>query len=137
MNLLAGKKAADYIYTGEWGKKAIKEANRFCEVNVAASSEGKNFTYAPEQSTWQLDPKSAYVHYTSNETIGGVEVHWIPDTGKGPLVAHASSHIPSRPPDVSKFGLIYAGAQKKIGPAGPLLGVVRGDLLRRPVEGAP
>ena len=82
MNLLAGKKAADYIYTGEWSKKAIKEANRFCEVNVAASSEGKNFTFAPEQSTWQLDPKSAYVHYTSNETIGGVEFHWIPDTAR-------------------------------------------------------
>jgi phosphoserine aminotransferase len=76
MNLLAGKKAADYIYTGEWSKKAIKEANRFCEINVAASSEDKNFSYAPEQSTWQLDPKSAYVHYTSNETIGGVEFHW-------------------------------------------------------------
>src|SRR5258708_39771332 len=97
MNLLAGKKAADYIYTGEWGKKAIRDANRFCEANVAASSEGKNFTYAPEQPTWQLDPKSAYVHYTSNETIGGVEVHWIPDTGKVPLVADASSHVLSRP----------------------------------------
>ena len=84
MNLLRGKKSADYIYTGEWGKKAIKEANRFCEVNVAASSEGKNFTFAPEQSSWQLDPKAAYVHYTSNETIGGVEFHWIPDTGKVP-----------------------------------------------------
>src|SRR6266481_4578863 len=129
MNLLGGKKAADYIYTGEWSKLAIKEANRFCEVNVAASSEGKNFTFAPEQSTWQLDPKSAYVHYISNETIGGVEFHWIPDTGKVPLVADASSHILSRPLDVSKFGLIYAGAQKNIGPAGLTVVIVRDDLI--------
>src|SRR5712675_2583054 len=137
MNLLRGKKAADYIYTGEWGKKAIKEANRFCEVNIAASSEGKNFTYAPEQSTWQLDPKSAYVHYTSNETIGGVEFHWIPDTGKVPLVADASSHILSRPLDVSKFGLIYAGAQKNIGPAGLVVVIVREDLLGRALPETP
>src|SRR2546429_3189251 len=127
MNLLGGKKSADYIYTGEWSKKAIKEANRFCEINIAASSEGKNFTYAPEQSTWRLDPKSAYVHYTSNETIGGVEFHWIPDTGKVPLVAGAPSHILSRPLGVSKFGLIYAGAQKNIGPAGPTPLLVGGD----------
>src|SRR3989440_8121427 len=137
MNLLGEKKAADYIYTGEWSKKAIKEANRFCEINIAASSEGKNFTFAPEQSTWQLDPKSAYVHYTSNETIGGVEFHWIPDTGKVPLVADASSHILSCPLDVAKFGLIYAGAQKNIGPAGLTIVVVREDLLGRAMEGTP
>ncbi len=137
MNLLAGRKSADYIYTGEWSKKAIREANRFCEVNIAASSEGKNFTFAPEQSTWQLDPKSAYVHYTSNETIGGVEFHWIPDTGKVPLVADASSHILSRPLDVSKFGLIYAGAQKNIGPAGLTIVIVREDLLGHAMPGTP
>ena len=137
MNLLGGKKAADYIHTGEWSKKAIKEANRFCEVNVAASSEDRNFTYAPEQSGWRLDPKSAYVHYTSNETIGGVEFHWIPDTGKVPLVADASSHILSRPLDVSKFGLIYAGAQKNIGPAGLVIIVVREDLLGHAIPGTP
>src|SRR2546421_1404283 len=137
MNLLGEKKAADYIYTGEWSKKAIKEANRFCEINIAASSEGKNFSYAPEQSTWQLDPKSAYVHYTSNETIGGVEFHWIPDTGKVPLVADASSHILSRPLDVSKFGVIYAGAQKNIGPAGLTLVIVREDLLGHAMSGTP
>ena len=137
MNLLGGKKAADYIYTGEWSKKAIKEANRFCEINIAASSEDKNFSYAPEQSKWKLDPKSAYVHYTSNETIGGVEFHWIPDTGKVPLVADASSHILSRPLDVSKFGLIYAGAQKNIGPAGLTLVIVREDLLGNAVPHTP
>src|SRR5258706_6538691 len=96
MNLLGGKKAADYIYTGEWSKLAIKEANRFCEVNVAASSEDKHFTYAPEQSRWGLDPTSAYVHYVSNETIGGVELHWIPDTRQVPLGADGSSHVLSR-----------------------------------------
>jgi phosphoserine aminotransferase len=131
MNLLAGKKKADYINTGEWSKKAIKEANRFCEVNVAASSDDKNYTYAPGQSAWKLDPGAAYVHYTSNETIGGVEFHWIPDTGHVPLVADASSHILSRPIDVSKFGLIYAGAQKNIGPAGLVIVIVREDLLGR------
>jgi phosphoserine aminotransferase len=106
-------------------------------VNVAASSEDKNFTYAPGQSHWRLDPKSAYIHYTSNETIGGVEFHWIPDTGKVPLVADASSHILSRPLDVSKFGLIYAGAQKNIGPAGLVIIVVREDLLGHAMEGTP
>ncbi|HYT16167.1 MAG TPA: 3-phosphoserine/phosphohydroxythreonine transaminase [Burkholderiales bacterium] len=137
MNLLGGKKSADYIYTGEWSKKAIKEANRFCEINIAASSEDKNFSYAPEQARWKLDPKSAYVHYTSNETIGGVEFHRIPDTGKVPLVADASSHILSRPLDVSKFGLIYAGAQKNIGPAGLTLVIVREDLLGHAMPGTP
>ncbi len=137
MNLLGGKKSADYIYTGEWSKKAIKEANRFCEINIAASSEDKNFSYAPEQARWKLDPKSAYVHYTSNETIGGVEFHWIPDTGKVPLVADASSHILSRPLDVSKFGLIYAGAQKNIGPAGLTLVIVGEDLLGHAMPGTP
>jgi phosphoserine aminotransferase len=137
MNLLAGKKAADYIYTGEWSKKAIKEANRFCEVNVAASSEDKNFSYAPEQAAWKLDPRAAYVHYTSNETIGGVEFHWVPDTGGVPLVADASSHILSRPLDVTKFGLIYAGAQKNIGPAGLTIVIVREDLLGRALPDTP
>jgi phosphoserine aminotransferase len=137
MNLLSGKKAADYVYTGEWSKKAIKEASRFCEVNVAASSEDKNFSYAPEQSKWNLNPRAAYVHYTSNETIGGVEFHWIPDPGKVPLVADASSHILSRPLDVSKFGLIYAGAQKNIGPAGLTIVIVREDLLGHATPGTP
>src|SRR5258708_17932633 len=137
VNLLGEKKWDDYSYRGGWWKKAIKEANRFCEINIAASSEGKNFTFAPEQSTWQLDPKSAYVHYASNETIGGVEFHWIQDTGKVPLVADASSHILSRPLDVSKFGLIYAGAQKNIGPAGLTIVIVREDLLGQAMPGTP
>ena len=129
MNILGGKTSADYIYTGQWSKKAISEAKKFCKVNVAASSEDQNFSYAPPQSTWKLDPNAAYVHYTSNETIGGVEFQWIPDTGSVPLVADASSHILSRPLDVSRFGLIYAGAQKNIGPAGLTIVIVRDDLL--------
>jgi phosphoserine aminotransferase len=129
MNLLGGKSGADYIYTGQWAKKAISEAKKFCKVNVAASSEDQNFTYAPPQSKWKLDPDAAYVHYTSNETIGGVEFNWIPNVGDVPLVADASSHILSRPLDVSRFGLIYAGAQKNIGPAGLTIVIVRDDLL--------
>ncbi|MBI4191206.1 MAG: 3-phosphoserine/phosphohydroxythreonine transaminase [Betaproteobacteria bacterium] len=129
MNLLRGKKSADYVYTGEWSKKAISEAKRYCAVNIAASSEDRKFSYAPPQAQWKLDPNAAYVHYTSNETIGGVEFHWVPDTGNVPLVADASSHLLSRPIDVSKYGLIYAGAQKNIGPAGLTLVIVREDLL--------
>ncbi|MGH8757273.1 MAG: 3-phosphoserine/phosphohydroxythreonine transaminase, partial [Burkholderiales bacterium] len=118
INLLRGKNTADYIYTGEWSKKAIAEAKKFCAVNIAASSEDATFTYAPAQDQWRLDPNAAYVHYTPNETIGGVEFHWIPDTGKVPLVADMSSNILSRAVEVGRFGLIYAGAQKNIGPAG-------------------
>jgi phosphoserine aminotransferase len=129
MNLLRGKKCADYVNTGEWSKKAIKEAQRYCKVNVAASSEDRNFSYAPQQAGWKLDPDAAYVHYTSNETIGGVEFHWVPDTGSVPLVADMSSHILSRPMDVSKYGLIYAGAQKNMGPAGLTVIIVRDDLI--------
>jgi len=129
MNLLRGKAAASYVNTGHWSTRAIAEAKRYCKVNIAASSEDANFTYAPRQDQWQVDPAAAYVHYTSNETIGGVEFHWIPDTGEIPLVADASSHILSRPLDVSRFGLIYAGAQKNIGPAGLAIVIVRDDLI--------
>jgi phosphoserine aminotransferase len=129
MNLLRGKTSADFVNTGEWMKKAIKEAQHFCKVNVAASAEASNFTCVPKQSTWKLDPNAAYVHICTNETIGGVEYHWVPDTGAVPLVADMSSHILSRPIDVSKYGLIYAGAQKNIGPAGLTIVIVRDDLI--------
>jgi phosphoserine aminotransferase len=129
MNILRGKTSADYVYTGQWSKKAISEAKKYCKVHIAASAEDRNFTYAPPQSAWQLDADAAYVHYTSNETIGGVEFQWIPDSGNVPLVVDASSHILSRPLDVSKFGLIYAGAQKNIGPAGLTIVIVRDDLI--------
>ena len=137
MNLLRGQKRADYVNTGEWSKKAIAEAKKFCEVNVAASSEDKNFTYAPKQSTWKLSPDAAYVHYCSNETIGGVEFQWTPDTGKVPLVSDMSSHILSRPVEVSKYGCIYAGAQKNIGPAGLVVVIVREDLIGNVLPGTP
>jgi len=137
MNLLRGKKSADYINTGEWSKKAISEAKRYCEVNVAATSADRNFSYAPAQDQWKLNPDAAYVHYTSNETIGGVEIFWTPDTGSVPLVADMSSHILSRPIDVSKYGLIYAGAQKNIGPAGLAIVVVREDLIGETIPGTP
>jgi phosphoserine aminotransferase len=129
LNLLGGKASADYVNTGEWAKKAIKEAKFFCKPNIAASAEDKNFTYAPAQSEWKLDRDAAYVHYTANETIGGVEFHWTPETGDVPLVCDMSSNILSRPIDVSRYGLIYAGAQKNIGPAGLTIVIIREDLL--------
>jgi phosphoserine aminotransferase len=137
MNLLRGRTKADYVNTGEWSKKSIKEAKKFCTVNVAASAEDRNFTYVPEQSTWKLSPDAAYVHVCTNETIGGVEYHWTPDTGEVPLVADASSHILSRPVDVSKYGLIYGGAQKNAGPAGLTLVIVRNDLMGQAMQHTP
>jgi len=117
MNLLRGKTVASYVNSGHWSTRAIAEAKRYCKVHIAASSEDAKFTYAPAQDRWRIDPQSAYVHYTSNETIGGVEFNWIPDTGGIPLV------------DVSRFGLIYAGSQKNIGPAGMAIVIVREDLI--------
>ena len=131
MNLLAGKTAADYINTGVWSKKSIKEAKKYCAVNVAASAEDRNFTYVPPRETWKLDAAAAYVHVCTNETIGGVEYQWTPDTGAVPLVADMSSHILSRAIDVAKYGVIYGGAQKNAGPAGLTLVIVRDDLLDR------
>ncbi len=135
MNLLRGKGKADYVATGEWSKKAIKEAKGYCDVHIAASSEGRNFTYAPKE--WRVRPDAAYVHYCSNETIGGVEYHTVPAHGEVPLVADASSHFLSRAMDVSKFGLIYAGAQKNVGPAGLTIAIVRDDLIGQAAKGTP
>lgn len=129
MNLLRGKSSIDFIHTGEWSKKTIKEAKKYAQARVAASAEDRGYTYVPPQARWDLDPNAAYVHICSNETIGGVEYHWVPDTGDVPLVADMSSHILSRPMDVSRYGLIYAGAQKNIGPAGLTIVIVRDDLI--------
>jgi phosphoserine aminotransferase len=129
MNMLRGRAGADYINTGEWSKKSIKEAQKYAKVNVAASSADTQFDRIPKRETWQLDPNAAYVHICANETIGGIEYHFTPDTGDVPLVADVSSNIMSRPLDVSKFGLIYGGAQKNIGPAGLTIVIVREDLL--------
>ena len=136
MNLLPEGGKADYINTGQWSKKAIKEAKRFGEINVAASSEADNFSCVPPQDSWELSDDAAYLHYTPNETIGGVEFLFVPDTDK-PLVADCSSTILSRPMDVSRFGLIYAGAQKNIGPAGITLVIVRKDLLGKAPDSVP
>lgn len=129
MNLLRGRASADYVNTGEWSKKSIKEAAKYARVNVAASSESTHFDRVPQRDTWKLDPNAAYVHICSNETIGGVEYHFTPDVGDVPLVADMSSSIMSRPVDVAKYGLIYGGAQKNIGPAGVTLVIVRDDLI--------
>ena len=137
MNLLRGKASADYLNTGEWSKKAIKEIQKFAKLNVVASSEDRKFTYAPPESVWRRDPDAAYVHITQNETIGGVEIFTAPDTGGVPLVSDMSSTILSRPIDVSKYGLIYAGAQKNIGPAGLTIVIVREDLLGETLPGTP
>jgi phosphoserine aminotransferase len=130
MNLAANGKA-DYINTGSWSKKAIAEAKRITNVNIAATTEEDKFTRAPEQGELKLDPAAAYVHYTPNETIGGVEFSYVPDTGDVPLVADMSSTILSRPIDVNHFGIIYAGAQKNIGPAGLTVVIIREDLAEK------
>ena len=137
MNMLRGKTTADYFNTGQWSAKAITEASRYCDVNVVASSEESGFNTIPDKSSWKLNPDAAYVHYTPNETIGGVEFDSIPDTGDVPLIADLSSTILSRPIDVSKFALIYAGAQKNIGPAGLTLVIVRDDLIGDVLESTP
>lgn len=129
MNLLRGKTSADYVRTGIWSHKAVDQALPFCEVNLSADTMDKGYNYIPEFDTWSLDPDAAYFHYTPNETIGGVEFNYIPDTGDVPIIADMSSNILSRPLDVSKFGLIYAGAQKNIGPSGITIVIVRDDLL--------
>jgi phosphoserine aminotransferase len=131
MNLLQGRTVADYVNTGEWSKKSLKEAKKYCTVNVAASSEDEGFTYVPARATWKLTRDAAYVHVCTNETIGGVEYGWVPDTGDVPLVADMSSHLASRVIDVAKYGVIYGGAQKNLGPAGLTLVIVRDDLLDR------
>ncbi len=138
INLLRGKASADYVNTGEWSKKAIKEAKLFCKVNIAASSEDRKFTYVPAQADWKRDPDAAYLHFCSNETIGGVEFNWVPEAlGDVPLVADVSSTFLSRPVDVSRYGLIYGGAQKNIGPAGLAIVIVRDDLIGHAPAGTP
>ncbi|MEE8058460.1 MAG: 3-phosphoserine/phosphohydroxythreonine transaminase [Pseudomonadales bacterium] len=128
LNLMGDKTTADYVNTGQWSKKAIKEAKNFGAINVVASSEDSNFTTIPAFDSWQLNKDAAYLHYTPNETIGGVEFMWTPEVDV-PLVADMSSTILSRPIEISRFGVIYAGAQKNIGPAGLTIVIVRRDLL--------
>jgi len=137
MNLLGDKTTADYVNTGEWSKKSIQEAKKYCTVNVSASSEDQGFTYVPAQADWKLNRNAAYVHICTNETIGGVEYQWVPDKSDVPLVADMSSHILSREIDVSRYDVIYGGAQKNIGPAGLTFCIVRKDLLGRALDITP
>ena len=131
LNLMPEGGSADYIDTGIWSRKAIDEASRFGNVNVAGSAKAYDYFAIPGQNEWQLSADAAYVHYCPNETIGGLEFNWVPQTGDVPLVADMSSAILSRPIDVSRFGMIYAGAQKNIGPSGLVVVIVREDLLGR------
>jgi phosphoserine aminotransferase len=136
LNLAGPDDVVDYVVTGSWGKKAAGEAAKFCNLNVAADSSDQNFTYIPDESNWQRSDNAAYLHITSNETIAGVEFHFVPG-GDAPIVADMSSTILSRPINVSDYGVIYAGAQKNIGPAGITLVIVRNDLLQPRRENLP
>lgn len=129
LNFLPEGASADYIDTGIWSRKSIAEAQRYGHVNVAASAKQHDYFAIPGQNEWQLDSQASYVHYTTNETIGGLQFDWIPDTDDVPLIVDMSSDILSRPVDVSRFGMIYAGAQKNIGPSGLVVTIVREDLL--------
>jgi phosphoserine aminotransferase len=137
MNLLPAGATADYIVTGDWSKKALKEAKKAGATNVAGSTEAHGFKRIPKQNELTLTQGAAYVHMTSNNTIFGTEWHWLPDTGGVPLVCDASSDMYARPIDVAKFGLIYAGAQKNLGPSGVTVVIVREDLLARSAESLP
>ncbi len=129
LNLAPPGATADYVNTGSWSKKAITEAKRYCNVHIAADEAASRYNSVPKPGSLELTPGAAYVHYTPNETIGGVEFGYVPDTGSVPLVADMSSTILSRPLDVTRFGLIYAGAQKNLGPAGLCIVLVREDLI--------
>jgi phosphoserine aminotransferase len=129
MNMLRGRDRADYIDTGEWSRRSIEEARKYATIRVAASAADTGYTTIPPRETWNLDPGAAYVHLCANETIGGVEYHFTPDVGDVPLVADVSSNILSRPLDVRRYGLLYGGAQKNIGPAGLTIVIVRRDLV--------
>jgi phosphoserine aminotransferase len=135
MNLMPAGGKADYVVTGSWSKKAVKEAQRVGTVNIAATTEADNFTRVPGQQELKLDPEAAYVHMTTNETIHGVEWKYDPETKGVPLVADASSDIFSRPIEVGRYALIYAGAQKNLAPAGVTLVILRDDLLARSPAG--
>ncbi len=137
MNLLRGRKSIDFVDTGEWSKKSIKEAKKYAAANVVASSADTGYDRVPPRAGWKLDPAAAYVHVCSNETIGGVEYHFTPEVGDVPLVADMSSDLLSRPIDVARYGLIYGGAQKNIGPAGLTIVIVRDDLIGQSLPSCP
>ncbi|SRR5579883_184154 len=138
LNLLNGKGTADYIETGVWSKKAVTEAQRYGNINIAAKTAHRNhLAYVPPQEEWSLNKEAAYVHYTPNETIDGIEFHWVPRTGDVPLVADMTSNILSRPIDINDYGIVYAGAQKNVGQAGITIVIVREDLIQEPLPRTP
>lgn len=137
LNFLPEGGTADYIDTGIWSRKSAEEAARYGNINIAASAKALDYFAIPGQNDWTLDPNAAYVHYATNETIGGLQFDWIPETGTVPLITDMSSDILSRPVDVSRFGMIYAGAQKNIGPSGLVVVIVREDLLGRARSACP
>lgn len=137
LNLLRGKAKADYINTGIWSWKAIEEADQYCKVNVAADGSESDFELIPHLENWCLDHEAAYVHYTANETVNGIEFNWVPETGDVPLVCDMSSNLLSRPIDVSQYGLIYASTQKNIGVSGMTIVIIREDLIGNAQKGTP
>jgi phosphoserine aminotransferase len=137
LNLAAGGRRACYLLTGHWSVKAMEDARRHCPVKVVATAADTNFSTIPDPGTWQVDPDAAYFFYTANETIGGVEFHAVPEVSGPPLVSDMTSNFLSRPLDVSRFGVIFAGAQKNFGPAGLVVVIVRKDLVGRAAAGVP
>jgi phosphoserine aminotransferase len=137
MNLLGKNKQADYVQTGHWSSRAINEARRYGDINIVASSETSGFDHIPEQSEWCLNSKAAYCHFTSNETANGVQFHWTPDTDEIPLIADVTSDFLTRKIDVSRYGMIYASAQKNIGIAGLTIVIIRDDLLDQSIDITP
>ena len=135
--IIRGRTTADYVRTGIWSNKAIGQAEQLCTVNIVADTMDKGYNYIPEFETWTLNPDAAYLHFASNETIGGVQFNFLPETGNVPLVADMSSDILSRPIDVSRYGLIYAGAQKNIGPSGIAVVIVRNNLIGKAMPETP
>jgi phosphoserine aminotransferase len=137
LNLLRGKNTADYLYTGMWSEKAMKEAACYCDVNLALSIKHNSFTSLPSPDLWNLNSGSAYVYYTDNETVHGVEFQSVPETGDVPLVTDMTSNLLSKPIDVSRFGVIFAGAQKNLGPSGLVVVIVRDDLIGHAPKNVP
>ncbi len=137
MNLMGRHRAADYVHTGHWSHRAITEARRIGEIRIAASAEASNFDRIPPYADWNLDPRAAYCHITSNETADGLQFHWLPDTGDVPLVADVTSDLLTRKLDISRFGLVYASAQKNLGTAGLTIVIIREDLLEQAMDTLP
>lgn len=137
LNMLQGNNEAEYVNSGLWSEKAIAEAKKYCTVHVKVDGKPSKYTTIAHPSTWERNPRAAYLHYTPNETINGLEIQDVPEWGDTPLVVDMSSTLLSRPIDVSKFGIIYAGAQKNIGPAGLTMVIIREDLIGKTIPGIP